>query len=207
MSGTVRRLSLAALIGAAAVLGGAAVLVAASPAFAHNYYVSSTPEEGEVLTSLPEEFVVTTNDDLLDLGGAGRGFLMQVEGEDGLYYGDGCVTVSGPSVSMAAALGPAGDYTLGWQAISADGHTISGEVPFRWEPSAPEPAPASGAAAPPRCGEEAAEPGSPGTGGPGADDSTTDALWIGGAIVAVAITVVATLLLLRPRRKPAPSVE
>jgi hypothetical protein len=34
---------------------------------------------------------------------------------------------------------------------------------------------------------------------PGADDSVSDALWIGGAVVAVALAVVATLLLLRKR--------
>ncbi|HEU4850362.1 MAG TPA: copper resistance CopC family protein [Terrimesophilobacter sp.] len=189
-----------------------AVLAAASPAFAHNFYVSSTPSENEVLTTLPDEFIVTTNDNLLDLGGAGGGFVMQVVGPDGLYYGDGCVTVSGPSVSMTAAAGPAGDYTLTWQAISADGHTVSGEIHYRWEPAAGAETSTVGTASPPVCGEAtepepaASEPGAapPDADAPdagaAADDSVTDALWIGGAVLAVAIAVVATLLLLR--RKP-----
>lgn len=196
-----RRLALAGLVATFAILA------TASPAFAHNFYVSSTPGENEVLTTLPDEFIVTTNDNLLDLGGAGGGFIMQVTGPDGLYYGDGCVTVSGPSVSMTAALGPAGDYALTWQAISADGHTISGEIPFQWAPTADAAPPSEGSAAPPTCGA------TPGDGGPDAVDSPApvpdaagssmgDALWIGGAVVAVAVAVIATLMLLRPRKSP-----
>lgn len=199
-------------LGLALLVATAGGLAAASPALAHNFYVSSTPGENEVLTTLPDEFIVTTNDNLLDLGGEGSGFAMQVVGPDGLYYGDGCVTVSGPSVSMTAAAGPAGDYTLTWQVISADGHTVSGEIPYRWEPTPDAETSTVGAAAPPVCGEAtepdpaASEPGvappvapAPDAGG-GTDDAVTDALWIGGAVVAVAIAVVATLLLLR--RKP-----
>ncbi|GAA3741506.1 hypothetical protein GCM10022239_16460 [Leifsonia bigeumensis] len=186
-----------------------AVLAAASPAFAHNFYLSSTPSENEVLTTLPDEFIVTTNDNLLDLGGAGGGFVMQVVGPDGLYYGDGCVTVSGPSVSMTAAAGPAGDYTLTWQVISADGHTVSGEIPYSWEPAAGAETSTVGTMSPPVCGEAtepepaASEPGvTPPDAGGAADDSVTNALWIGGGVLAVAIAVVATLLLLRPRKTP-----
>ena len=194
-------------IGLAGLVAVVSLLATASPAFAHNFYVSSTPSENEVLTTLPEEFIVTTNDNLLDLGGAGGGFIMQVTGPDGLYYGDGCVTVSGPSVSMAAALGPAGDYTLTWQAISADGHTISGEIPFQWSPAAAATPPSTGAAAPPVCDTAAGDGGAEAVNSPApvpdaAGSSMSDALWIGGGVLAVAIAVVATLLLLRPRKTP-----
>lgn len=202
------------IVAAAGVIAVAAAIAAASPAFAHNFYVSSTPSENEVLTTLPDEFIVTTNDDLLDLGGAGSGFVMQVVGPDGLYYGDGCVTVSGPSVSMAAAAGPAGDYTLTWQVISADGHTESGEIPYRWEPAAGADTSTTGTTSPPVCGEatepqpaasepEVTAPIAPSPDAAGTSDgAVTDALWIGGGVLAVAIAVVATLLLLRPRKTP-----
>jgi methionine-rich copper-binding protein CopC len=193
MRGILRRLGLAAGIGVVATLAVAA------PAWAHNYYVSSTPGMNEVLTALPDTFIVTTNDNLLDLGGHGAGFIMEVKGPDGLYYGDGCVTVTGPSVSMPAALGPAGDYTLEWQVVSADGHTVSGEVPFSWAPPV-DAVPSAGAASAPHCGTEAVGQGDTGQGAAsGADDSVSDALWIGGAVVAVALAVVATLLLLRKK--------
>lgn len=206
--------NLARRIVLAGFVATAAVLAAASPALAHNFYLSSTPSENEVLTTLPDEFIVTTNDNLLDLGGAGGGFVMQVVGPDGLYYGDGCVTVSGPSVSMTAAAGPAGDYTLTWQVISADGHTVSGEIPYRWEPAAGAETSTVGTSSAPVCGEAtepqpaASEPEvtAPVTPSPDAagtsDGAVTDALWIGGGVLAVAIAVVATLLLLRPSKTP-----
>jgi methionine-rich copper-binding protein CopC len=120
-------------IGTVAVALGL-VLGAAAPAAAHNYVVSSTPADGEILTAVPEMFVITTNDILLNLSGEATGFGMLITDETGAYYGDGCVTVDGRSMSTAAALGPAGDYTLTFQLISADGHTLSDSLSFRYEP-------------------------------------------------------------------------
>ena len=181
------------------LLAVVAVLAIATPAQAHNYYVSSTPSENEVLTTLPEEFTVTTNDNLLDLGGSNGGFVMEVKGPDGLYYGDGCVTVQGPSVSVAAALGPAGDYTLDWQVVSGDGHTVSGQVPFRWQPAADDTSATAGVKMAPHCGAEA--PGGASPVPDAAGDSLGDVLWIGGAVVAVAIAALATLLLFGRKKK------
>ncbi|MDX2026618.1 copper resistance protein CopC [Microcella sp.] len=112
------------------------VLGAAAPAAAHNYVVSSTPEEGETLTTVPELFTVTANDILLDLSGEASGFGMVISDAAGGFYGDGCVTVDGRSMSTVAALGAAGDYTLTFQLVSADGHTLSDTIAFRYEPTA-----------------------------------------------------------------------
>lgn len=187
------------------LLAVAAVLALATPAQAHNYYVSSTPGENEVLTTLPEEFTVTTNDNLLDLGGSSGGFVMEIEGPDGLYYGDGCVTVHGSSVSVAAAVGPAGDYTLDWQVVSADGHTVSGQVPFSWQPGADDSSASSGssvgASTAPHCGTAIVPPGEDSSTPDAAGDSLSDVLWIGGAVVAVAVAAIATFLLLGRKKK------
>lgn len=186
---TIRRLTLAGFVAAVAVLGLAA------PAQAHNYYTDSTPGENDVLTTLPDEFVVTTNDNLLDLGAGNGGFLLETVGPEGLYYGDGCVTVNGPSVTTTAALGPPGAYTLNWQVVSTDGHTESGEVPFTWKPAAGYVAPSTGSASPPNCGGSAVAPIA--TPAPdAAREANTDILWIGGAILAVAVAGIATFLLL-----------
>ena len=186
----------------AGLLLAVAVLSFATPAFAHNYYTSSTPKINEVLTALPSDFIVTTNDNLLDLGGAVGGFIMEVTGPDGLYYGDGCVTVSGPSVSMGAALGPAGAYKLNWQVISADGHTVSGEVPFSWKPS-PDAKTTTGVSSPPNCGGTSvgAQTPAPGTASDASVASMTDILWIGGAVLAVALVGLATFLVLGRKKK------
>ncbi len=196
----------------------ACALAIAVPASAHNYYTSSTPGMNEVLTSLPVEFVVATNDKLLELGDSAGGFFMEVTGPDGLYYGDGCIAVSGASVSMAAAAGPVGKYSLDWQVISADGHTVSGQIPFTWQPLTPPEIPSRGSAAPPKCGEspepvvtqtpEATEtPGAstetemPTNAEDATNSSDIDILWIAGGIGAAAVAVIAAILLIRPKKK------
>ena len=88
-----------------ALLAGAGVFAVAGPAQAHNYVVSTIPASGSVLTQLPEQFSVTTNDNLLNLAGEGNGFVMQIRDAGGAYYGDGCVTVQGATMSAVAALG------------------------------------------------------------------------------------------------------
>ncbi|HWH26285.1 MAG TPA: copper resistance CopC family protein [Pseudolysinimonas sp.] len=208
-----------ALLLATAFVVTAPVVGAASPALAHNYVVSSTPASGANLTELPEEFEVTTNAPLLTLDGATNGFAIQVTDAAGRFYGDGCVTVSGPSITMRAALGEAGAYTLTWQAISGDGHTVSGTIPFTWTPASATEV-SAGSAAAPRCRGSEPETGSSGGNGSGTTGSaptapeTTNAadpsrtvplgtvLWIGGAVVAVGLAVGITILIAGRRAKP-----
>ncbi|MCW4384681.1 copper resistance protein CopC [Salinibacterium sp. SYSU T00001] len=197
-------------IALSAVLGlaGVGALGAPTPALAHNYVVSTTPGEGESLTELPERFVITTNDVLLDLAGDGNGFAMQVVDDQGLFYGDGCITVEGPSMSTAAALGTAGDYTLVWQAVSADGHTISGEIPFTWSPR-DSAGTSEGVQAPPTCGSTVAEqseerPGETTAEEVASPDETSaglpsDVLWVAGAAALLVLAVATTLALTRRR--------
>ncbi|MER3388960.1 MAG: copper resistance protein CopC [Microcella sp.] len=171
---------------AALGLGLAVVAGPALPASAHNSVVSTTPEAGETLTEVPEFFVVTTNEALLDVGGEGAGFAIQVTDEAGLYYGDGCVDVGGPSLSTRGALGGAGEYTMAFQYVSADGHTLSDTLAFRYEP---EPGAEVGTGSPvaPECGATAATPtdGEPATAVPG-DESQA----VLGAAAAIGVGVV-----------------
>ena len=212
---------------AAVALAAAPALLIAGPANAHNYLVSSTPSEGETLTALPDRFDITTNEALLDLGGSTGAFALQVTDADGLYYGDGCLDVTGPAMSAAAALGAPGTYTVQWQVVSADGHSVSDEYAFEWAPAAAGEE-SVGSVTPPVCGEggdtategtapegEAATPEPAATEDPAVtapadagtedpavtDDGTaadsdavgsptggsTDALWIGAAVVAAVL--------------------
>jgi methionine-rich copper-binding protein CopC len=190
----VRATALGALVVAAAVLGLAA------PAQAHNYVVSSTPTDGQTLTELPAEFSVTTNGPLLSLDGSVAGFAIEVKDSQGLYYGDGCVTVEGATLSEAAALGPAGDYTMLWQLISTDGHTVSGEIDFSWAPPAGA-AVSDGTAAPATCGNEDSAPVASGPPEVRPNADLGDVLWIGGAIGAVLIAGLVTFLVVTRRTK------
>lgn len=180
-----------------AVLG---VLLVAAPAAAHNYLVASTPEQGEILTVLPEEFSVTTNEALLDLGGSGSGFGIEIIDEDGLYYGDGCVSIDGATMSAPAVIGQPGDYTLVYQLVSADGHTVSDSFGFTWAPAGDVEASTGSTEAGDCNGLYARDDGAQ----DGADAVSIDlgsVLWVGGALAAVAVAVLVTMLVLRPKKR------
>ncbi len=137
---------------AAALLAVVAAIAGPTAAVAHDQVVATTPQQGETLTAVPSEFSVTSSDDLLQLGADGA-FALQITDADGYFYGDGCLTVSGPTLSTEAALGAEGDYRMAYQVISQDGHPVSGVVEFGYRPvTAVVPSPAS--LEPPVCGED-----------------------------------------------------
>lgn len=182
-----------------------ATLTVAGPASAHNQVVSSTPSSGQTLTELPSEFRIVTNEALLDLGGQGRGFAFEIRDAAGRFYENGCVTIADATMTTPAALGAPGAYTVIYQLVSADGHTVSGEIPFTWAPSGAVTA-SKGAASPPSCpgSTEKAQAPSSGTGSDGTRNSTVplgDVLWIGGVLLAVALAVVITLVVTTRRRR------
>lgn len=187
-----------ALGGTVAVLAALALATAASaPAFAHSQLIASTPEEGAVLIELPAQFSVTLNERLLTDAGEAA-FALRVRDDAGLYYGDGCLTIADATVSTPAAIGDAGDYTLEWQVVSADGHPVGGEIPFTWEP-APAFAPAIGSAAAPACGAEPQPGDASHHDDTTADDTVSevaigDVLWIVGAVLVLAVGITVALV-------------
>jgi methionine-rich copper-binding protein CopC len=192
-------------IAAAVLVALASVLVIAGPAQAHNYLVSSTPSAGETLKTLPKDFDVITNGVLLNLNKDGSGFALQIRDAKGLYYGDGCVKVNGPGISMAAAIGAPGPYTITWQVISTDGHTVSYTFPFTWAGTTGE---SAGQKSAPDCHGKyhftkgGLPPANSGTGTQTVSNGTlTTVLWIGGVIVLVGIAVVVTLVVVLRRRR------
>ena len=208
----------AAIALAAAFVVVAPALAFASSAQAHDSVIASTPTEGELLGTLPEEFSVTTNEPLLTLDNTTSGFALEIVDSAGYYYGDGCLTVSGATLSTPAALGEPGDYVLIWQVVSSDGHPASGEITFSWAPSDAA-APAKGSVSPPVCSGGGP---SPVASAPATDEPTpsavpisapdvrpnanlSDVLWIGGAIVAVLGAVLLTFFVLDRRSRPAPT--
>ncbi|MFJ4221570.1 copper resistance protein CopC [Curtobacterium luteum] len=199
---------LVAAAATALTIVGGAVLGLAAPASAHNYMIASTPKVDGTLTSLPKAFEITTNDKLLDIGGSNAGFAYRIVGPDGKYYEDGCLAVDGPSMTTKAALGDSGKYTVEWQIVSADGHTVSDEYTFTWKAPAGFTA-ATGAAEPPTCATASGgstEAATNGTASGATDSVGTDALFIAAGGVVLVGAVVAVLLLLR-RRPAAPSSD
>lgn len=206
---TKNRAAVAAIIIVAAIIGPVGF---ATPAYAHNVLVASTPSAGETLTELPPQFSVTTNEAMLALPGS-NGFALQIQDAAGAYYGDGCVEVVDATMSADAALGAPGAYTMLWQAVSEDGHSIDGTIPFTWAP-ADDVEPSTSSATPPVCGQavtpapSASASPAPATSEPitapeaasGIDLSTV--LWIGGVLLAVGIAVAVAIAVAARRRKP-----
>jgi methionine-rich copper-binding protein CopC len=120
---------------AGAVAGAAVVLVLAfgsAPAYAHNSVIDEGPAAESTIAEPPGEVWIETNDVLLDIEGATA---MDVVGPDGRHYATACPTVDGAIASVAAELGPAGEYTVAYRVVSADGHPITGDHTFLWEPA------------------------------------------------------------------------
>lgn len=198
------------LVGTAATafIAVAAVLAVAQPASAHNSIVSTSPAEGSTITEQPEQLVITTNDNLLDLGEAGQSNQIQVTGPDTqqLYYGTACAAVNGPALVMPLQLGEAGEYTVVWQLVSTDGHPLSGSYTFEWAPAEGQEL-AAGSPTPP-CATSGASSVEASTDAAGEDTDAVptsgglsgDVWWIVGAIVVVILAGLGVLVV--TRRKP-----
>ncbi|MGM1030737.1 MAG: copper resistance protein CopC [Actinomycetota bacterium] len=101
---------------------------------AHASVIGSTPQDGSIVTEQPGSFSVVLNEEIIDVPGAASANALQVTDAAGLYYGAGCGVVDGDTISLDAQLGAAGDYTVTYQVVSADGHPVSGEIGFAFEP-------------------------------------------------------------------------
>jgi copper resistance protein C len=143
---------------AAAFFAGALALAPATGVSAHDYLVDSSPAADSVQSTALKDVSLTFDDLVLDLSGNGSSSLLQVTGPDGAttHFETGCTSVSGRIVTAPVALGASGTYTVTWQIVSADGHTVSGSYTFDYRPPAGTKE-AEGAANRPACG--AADPG------------------------------------------------
>ncbi|MGB0101513.1 MAG: copper resistance CopC family protein [Nocardioides sp.] len=113
-----------ALLGA--LLAGVLVLLTGAPATAHASLLSSDPAEGAVVSTMPEEVVLTFNEPVR-LGGADavRGFApdgddwpLEAEAQDNRVV-----------VTPTADPGT-GTVVVSWRVVSEDGHEISGALTF-----------------------------------------------------------------------------
>ncbi|WP_243742274.1 copper resistance CopC family protein [Actinorugispora endophytica] len=183
-------------ITAAALLG-----VGLAPAAqAHNTLISSSPEDGATLDAVPDEVVLTFNADVND-GGNG----IVVTGPDGADHAEGEVELDGPEASIAIApLTEAGEYTIDYRIVSADGHPLSDTLTFTLDEAAvPEPVESEPAPA----GEEPA--GEEPAASPAADEAPADPLSptgplgpVVGVLGGVAAIALVAIVIIRIRRRP-----
>ncbi|MBB6173659.1 hypothetical protein HNR23_003719 [Nocardiopsis mwathae] len=177
----------------------------APAALAHNTLIDSSPKDGADLDSAPGEVVLTFNTTVNEGGNA-----IVVTGPDGGNYEEGDVRLDGPTVSTdLKPLDTAGEYTIAYRIISADGHPLEEQLTFTLS----EEGVADGEAAT-EDGDTAAPGGADDTGNAEpADDAgdrnetaATDPMRslgpVGAVIGAIAIVALIVILLVRMRRRP-----
>ncbi len=126
-------------------------LVPAAAASAHDYLVQSSPAANSTQTTPLKEVSLTFNDRVLDLSGNGSSALVQVIGPGQKHFETGCASILDRTVTAPVALGAGGTYTVTWQIVSADGHTVSNSLAFTYAP-APGTAAAAGRTGATQCG-------------------------------------------------------
>ncbi|MDV6305572.1 copper resistance protein CopC [Rhodococcus cerastii] len=116
---------------AAAILTATALSIA--PAAAHATLQSSNPAENSVLDAAPDEVTLTFNQTV------SQNFAtVTVIGSDGMDWAASDPVVDGGTVTVDLdGLGAGGEYTIGYRVVSADGHPITGSIPFQVTPSSP----------------------------------------------------------------------
>jgi methionine-rich copper-binding protein CopC len=186
----VRRLCLVAVIMVAFGAGFAA------PASAHTTLLESTPAKGASVRELTEVRLVFSENvqpslvrvQLRDARGARKESAAAPQ-------------VTGATVRQPVAPGlPAGAYTLVYRVVSADGHPVTGEVPFTLIGSAKGATTgAAPAAAPPSA--PAADPGAPAA-ATDPDDGTRRWMMLGGGLLFGILIGLGFVVLRRPRQEP-----
>ncbi|MDI9894270.1 copper resistance protein CopC [Rhodococcus sp. IEGM 1381] len=116
---------------AAAVLAATALSIA--PASAHAALQSSNPAENAVLDAAPDEVTLTFNQNVQQ-----NFATVTVVGSDQSQWAASEPVVDGSTVTVDLdGLGAAGEYTIGYRVVSADGHPITGSIPFQLTQASP----------------------------------------------------------------------
>ncbi|KAA0923601.1 copper resistance protein CopC [Rhodococcus sp. ANT_H53B] len=170
---------------AAAILTATALSIA--PAAAHATLQSSNPAENSVLDAAPDEVTLTFNQSVQS-----NFATVTVVGSDGTQWGASDPVVDGSTVTVDLdGLGAAGEYTIGYRVVSADGHPITGSIPFQLTQASPTSAATSASAAP------ATTETTP-TAAEDTEDSSGFPIWII-AVVVIAVGAAGVLFALRKR--------
>ena len=164
-------------------LVGLALLASAGPAVAHNELIGSDPPDGATVATSPAHVRLTFNLPVK------RGFsTVTVTGPHSSQWQAGPPAEAGAVVSAPVrALGPAGQYTIAYQVLSADGHPVRGAVHFTL--ATPGSSSAADSTGPPGTGTVASGT----TSGPASPDDTPVWPWLAGTGVLLVAGIVAML--------------
>jgi methionine-rich copper-binding protein CopC len=169
---------------AALALAALAVLGVAGPASAHDQLLSTSPKDGAVVATVPDEVTLTFSDVVMDAGGEAN--QVRILDSSCRPIDAGAATIADNVVTQRITQPATGPVTVQWRVVSRDGHPVSGEFSFTVGDGA--------AAASPSCAAAAA---------PEAPDSGSGSIlpWvIGGVVLVVLAGGGAYLLATRSRR-------
>lgn len=187
-----RRLLAVLLLACAPLLG------MAPAAQAHNVLIGSDPQDGARLAAAPSRVTLTFDQPVrADFA------KIAVTGPDGARYEDGEVTVRGDDVGVSLrGHGPAGEYVIGYQIVSNDGHPVIGKLTFTvTAPGAPATSPAA-EAAPGSLPTDDVKPGVVPATGVEVRTQSSGGGWVWGLLVGTAgLLALATFVLIRHDRR------
>ncbi|MFB6610875.1 copper resistance protein CopC [Agromyces sp. NPDC056379] len=119
------RLRSVVLAAAALTVAAGITLAGASPAFAHDELLASSPEPGQVFETAPTEVSLEFSNDIIEVGTA----VVVVDHHGGdVEVGD--PVIAGAHVTAALPTDLEGEYQVRWRAVSSDGHPIEGTIDF-----------------------------------------------------------------------------
>ena len=113
---------------AALALAALAVLGVAGPASAHDQLLSTSPKDGAVVATVPDEVTLTFSDLVMDAGGEANQVRILDSSCRPIDAGD--ATIADNVVTQRITQPATGPVTVQWRVVSRDGHPVSGEFSF-----------------------------------------------------------------------------
>ena len=107
---------------------GALTALGLVPAAAHDEVLSTSPEQGAVLESAPEQIELSYSGEIMDIG-----HQVLVTGPEGQYVTEGPLERDGSQVvqPLAETGSEEGTYQVVWRVVSSDGHPIEGTYTYQ----------------------------------------------------------------------------
>lgn len=121
--------------GVAAAAAAAAAMVTAAPALAHDSVIGANPEDGSVVQEFPSTIELELSGEIQD-GFNTLAITHDRVGDPALVY-SGEPRIDGRDVILdipADVEAEPGDYKVGFQIISSDGHATKGMTSFTYDP-------------------------------------------------------------------------
>ncbi|MFB9906553.1 copper resistance CopC family protein [Allokutzneria oryzae] len=111
------------------LVSGLALVAGAGPALAHNILVDSSPKKDAQVETSPTELKLIFDQQVQAAESVNT---VTLTGPGGTRWQTGTPTVENTTVTVPSGpLGPAGEYTIAFRILSADGHPVGDKLSFR----------------------------------------------------------------------------